>query len=135
MIDDEEKVACDEISAPRLTFGLPRVERLRSKKEIGELFDAGRASSRKPLRVIYSEAEANAIMVSVPKRLFKRAVDRNLLKRRIREAYRLNRQMLGGKYFRIAILYTSGSIEPYAKIEASLRSILVSIHDSSKVVL
>lgn len=106
---------------------LPRSERLRSKKEIGQLFELGRSSSRKPLRVVSVQSENNAILVSVPKRLFKRAVDRNLLKRRIREAYRLNRQLLGEHKFRIAILYTSGTIHSYATIEASLCAIMTEL--------
>jgi len=52
-----------------------------------------------PLRIIFKLEDPGsfpvAMAVSVPKRLFKRAVDRNLLKRRIREAYRLNK---GGLY-------------------------------------
>lgn len=106
---------------------LPRSERLRSKKEIGQLFELGRSSSRKPLRVVRVEGEANAILVSVPKRLFKRAVDRNLLKRRIREAYRLNRQLLGERKYRFAILYTSSTIATYDTIEASLCSIFAEL--------
>lgn len=116
-----------------MTFGLPRSERLRSKKEIAELFDLGRSVGRKPLRAVVRDAESSAMMVSVPKRLFKRAVDRNLLKRRVREAYRLNRELLGDSHFFIAVLYTSGTIQPYATIEASLRSIFESLNNSQSV--
>ncbi|MCK4992675.1 MAG: ribonuclease P protein component [Bacteroidales bacterium] len=79
-------------------FSLSKNERLSSRKSISSLFETGRSIYAPPLRIIYKlEAEdphALAMAVSVPKRLFKRAVDRNLLKRRIREAYRLNKSDL-----------------------------------------
>ncbi len=64
--------------------------------------------------------------VSVPKRLFKRAVDRNLLKRRIREAYRLRKpdfySDLGSKsiWIQMVIQYRGRSIADYQTIEESL---------------
>lgn len=77
-------------------------ERLCSKKMLGELFKKGSASVRTfylfPFRVLYlPQPERNvslpAIVITVPKRLFKRAVDRNLIRRRVREAYRLNKHV------------------------------------------
>ncbi|MCK4879598.1 MAG: ribonuclease P protein component [Bacteroidales bacterium] len=79
-------------------FSLSKSERLSSRKSISSLFETGRYIYATPVRIIYTlEGEGPhpvAMAVSVPKRLFKRAVDRNLLKRRIREAYRLNKQGL-----------------------------------------
>ena len=79
-------------------------ERLSSFKEIQELMKKGETFFHYPFKVVYrnvaldnanqDEQALNAIIVSVPKRYFKRAVKRNLLKRRIRESYRLNKGLL-----------------------------------------
>ena len=71
-----------------------------------------------------------AMAVSVPKRLFKKAVDRNLLKRRIREAYRLNKKVLtlpaGSRNLQISIfiLYLAVNKESFQQVENGLVSAL-----------
>jgi ribonuclease P protein component len=83
-----------------------------------------------PLRLIYNTAEQgpyHAVMaVSVPKRIFKKAVDRNLVKRRIREAYRIHKAELfkemetrGGK-LQLVIQYQGEKIADFHSIEQSL---------------
>lgn len=78
-----------------------RGERLKSRKEIGRLFGReGQSFGQYPLRLVWREMEENRssfpvqFTVSVPKKRFKKAVQRNRLRRRIREAYRLNKQWL-----------------------------------------
>ena len=73
--------------------GFGKFERLCSKNDIQELFTKGSSFYFAPLRVKYLRAEGDShrVLISVPKRLFKKAVDRNLVKRRIREAYRRNK--------------------------------------------
>ena len=69
-------------------------------------------------------------MFVVPKRNFKRSPDRNKLKRRMREAYRLNKALFyneleqGGKKMMLAFIYTAKKQEEYAVIEASLKKLL-----------
>ena len=72
---------------------LPKEERLHGKKDISALLADGKWGTQGCLRYCSkpNSLEYSRIMVSVPKRLFKRAVKRNLLKRRIREAYRQNK--------------------------------------------
>ncbi len=78
-------------------FTFKKSERLSSKKDIQELFNNGSSFYLYPFKVITLPADTSKlhqVLFSVPKRLFKRAVDRNLLKRRMREAYRLNNSEL-----------------------------------------
>ncbi len=67
------------------------------------------------------------VLVSVSKRYHKRAVVRNLLKRRIREAYRLNKYFLEGRSLSIALLYSSNDILEYKLIEDAVRKIIAKI--------
>lgn len=82
-----------------MNFTYPKNERLKSKTTIGLLFSEGKSVSKYPLRLVYRQAEANSeeetkIGVSVSKKYFKKAVDRNYFKRVLRETYRLNKHLL-----------------------------------------
>ena len=84
-------------------FTLPKKERLCNRKEIDRLFDgANRSLSAYPLRVVYTlvprehDGVVARMMVSVPKRCFKRAVKRNRVKRQVREAYRKQKHLVSG---------------------------------------
>ncbi len=82
-----------------MAYSYPKTEKLKSRKAIDILFSQGKSVSKYPLRLVYFlEENTNAkknVGVSVSKRYFKRAVDRNRIKRLLREAYRLNKtQML-----------------------------------------
>jgi len=82
-----------------MNFTYPKNERLKSKTTIGLLFSEGKSVSKYPLRLVYRQAEENSeeetkIGVSVSKKYFKKAVDRNYFKRVLRETYRLNKNLL-----------------------------------------
>ncbi|SHL71466.1 ribonuclease P protein component [Flavobacterium chilense] len=82
-----------------MNFTYPKNERLKSKTTIGLLFSEGKSVSKYPLRLVYRQAEDDAeekikIGVSVSKKYFKKAVDRNYFKRVLRETYRLNKHLL-----------------------------------------
>jgi len=107
-------------------------EKLKSKKQIDQLFSKGRSISEFPLRLVYlpckhSDNEIMKASVSVSKRNFKKAVKRNRIKRLLREAYRLNK----GSFFNnittqyaLMILYI-GSDEPsFQQVESSMKKLL-----------
>jgi len=77
----------------------PREERLKSKNTISSLFSQGKSVSKFPLRLVYvpenlSDGQKIKMGVSVSKRNFKKAIDRNYFKRVLRETYRLNKHLL-----------------------------------------
>ncbi|MEG0848212.1 ribonuclease P protein component [Flavobacterium plurextorum] len=82
-----------------MNFTYPKNERLKSKTTIGLLFSEGKSVSKYPLRLVYRPVAENSeeqtkIGVSVSKKYFKKAVDRNYFKRVLRETYRLNKHLL-----------------------------------------
>lgn len=105
---------------------LPKSERLCGLKAVGELFQTGKSASAGCLRCKYllrEDGEASRIVVSVPKRSFKRAVKRNLLKRRIRESYRRQKALLGPGVD-ILFIYTAAEVLPYEVIYADMATLL-----------
>lgn len=116
--------------------GLCKAERLYRKLVIDKMFAGGNARSFSiyPLRIVYmyvDESEASAsILISVPKKRFKRAVKRNYIKRQIREGYRLNKQELltaldeKGKRLAIAFIYQSNELVSTLEINQKTRSLL-----------
>lgn len=78
-------------------YTLPKAERLAGRSDIGRLFTRGEAFLVYPIKCTYrwtGEGGGVRMMVLVPKRNHKRAVARNVLKRRMREAYRLHKELL-----------------------------------------
>ena len=113
-------------------------EHLCGEKRINRLFTQGDAFIAYPLRVVYlieskSDSEAASILVSVPKKRFKRAVKRNRLKRLMREAYRLNKQDLTEKLnekelqIHIAFNYVSDEEMDFATLEKKMKLTLIKL--------
>ncbi len=94
-----------------------------NERRILSLLKTGQVVFRYPLKVHFQAGEGD-FGVSVPKRNFKRAVKRNLLKRRVREAWRLNCARLGDKSLGVFIYYVGKQVEEYERIEKSLVEIL-----------
>ena len=115
---------------------LPKKERLCGKTSISMLLAKGKFTSVPGMRYIFRKEtgnEADRIMVSVPKKLFKRAVKRNLLKRRIRESYRKQKHNLtieGG--LDVLFTYNAKEIMTYEQIYATVGQIIERINNSGK---
>lgn len=98
-----------------MNFTYPKSEKLKSKNTIDLLFSEGKSVSKYPLRLVYvagtfGENVPIKMGVSVSKKHFKKAVDRNYFKRVLRETYRLNKHMLldnTDKPYAFMLLYQS----------------------------
>lgn len=113
-------------------------ERLNKKKIIEKMFAGGsRSFSIFPLRVVWLPVEEldvqASILISVSKRRFKRAVKRNRIKRQIREAYRLNKQILlaplteKNRRLAIAFIYLADELMNSALVEEKIKAALTRI--------
>jgi ribonuclease P protein component len=115
-------------------FGLSRSERLKSRKQIDTLFAGGKGFAVFPLRVMYQffpdEQPGVQIGVTASKRYLKKAVDRNRIKRLLREAYRLQKEALvaqvqeGGKRGTVFFLYTDKSLPSFAVVNNAMAKCL-----------
>lgn len=110
---------------------LPKKERLCGKKGIDSLLAKGRHGSAGPIRYIYSAQngeEFSRILISVPKKLFKRAVKRNLLKRRIRESWRkLKHGLSDAAGIDILFMYSTKEVLTYQEIHSHIEAIVSKI--------
>lgn len=109
-----------------------RAERLKSRKAIEGLFSGASPSfGQYPLRLVYQKAEAARAgfpvqaAFSVPKRKFKRATDRNHIRRKVREAWRKHKHRLylkleEGEAYDFMILYTAKEPAPFDEIERAV---------------
>ncbi len=113
----------------RFTFG--KEEKLKSRKQIEQLFAEGNAVKEFPILMKFLKTDANdspiKVAFSVPKRNFKLAVHRNKIKRLLRETYRLNKHVLlnniEGKYV-IMFIYTDKSEWNYTELEEKMIGVL-----------
>ncbi len=116
-------------------YTLSKAERLSWKRYIDLLFLRGQSFVAYPLRVVYLPVEETlsvpvSFLVSVPKKKFKRAVKRNLVKRQVREAYRVRKQglydalALSGKQLLVAFIYLDKEIASFSEMEKSMTKAL-----------
>ncbi len=119
-------------------FTFTKKERLCSKKQFDKLFAEGTSFLVYPLKVVFVETESKnnfpaQVAFAVSKKLFKRAVKRNLLKRRMREAYRLNKPEFylrcGDKKLALIFIFIGKEILSYQQIESAMKKALVKISE------
>ena len=115
-----------------MRFTLGKEERLKSRKLIGRLYAEGKSIKVFPLRMVYIQTEHTSeypaqVGVSVPKRNFKRAVDRNRLKRLLRESYRKEKHIVYSelnKPYVFMISYLAKEEWKYADIELKMKKLM-----------
>ena len=122
---------------------LCKAERLHSRKLIERLFGGGqsRSMSAFPLRVVYMTPSAFTgdnqltptaqMLVSVPKRYFKRAVKRNRVKRQVREAYRRHKSILEGQPVIMAFIWLDDKLYPSSLIEERVVNLMMRIKEKT----
>lgn len=115
---------------------LHKTERLNSRLLIERLFAGGSKSLPAfPLRIVYMPVENDALptvslLISVPKKRFKRAVKRNRVKRQVREAYRLHKSLLTrkleltGQKVVLAFIWLDNELHPSAVVEDKVKKLL-----------
>jgi ribonuclease P protein component len=118
----------------RTRFLFPKSERLNSKIKIDRLFTDGKAFLVYPLRTVYFISSENPseleVLISVPKKKFKKAVHRNRIKRLIREAYRLNKNELcnvvisGNLQMQVAFVYVADKELNFHELNDKMKQIL-----------
>lgn len=122
-------------------FTFKKTERLKKRKFIEALFKKGKALSYFPFKCIFilenTERQISSLRtqfgISIPKRKVRQAVQRNLLKRRTREACRLHKvplnELLIQKNARLNIflIYQSSTIEPYTKIVKAVEELILKL--------
>lgn len=119
---------------------LRKSEKLCSQTAIDALFAAprGKGALAYPLRAVSAPRDPAArpagapvqFLISVPKKRLRHAVDRVLMRRRIREAYRLNRHLIPegeGGNLDVAFVYIASEVLPYSKIERAMAKILAQL--------
>lgn len=123
-------------------FTLSKEERICSKKLINELFTGnGRSMTAFPLRVVFmkrtiiDDQPRAAMLVSVPKRYFKHAVDRNRVKRQVREAFRRNKSIItqnltdGHEAVAMAFVWLTDEKFPSSEVENRMVRLLTRISE------
>ncbi len=110
----------------------PKHNKLCGQERIAALYKEGKRFTAWPLRVTYLPIEMDTqILVWAPKSLFKRAVKRNHLRRLMREAYRLHKDILGDQHYQIAFNYMDKEEQSFAVIEKAICKSLKKISEQS----
>ena len=121
-------------------FTFKKAERLRSKKQIDKLFSEGKTFLFYPLKVVFTETDFQEsypaqVAFTVSKKLYKKAVKRNLIKRRMREAYRLNKHLLAyaenTSKKAVFFIYIGKEILDFATIEKAMKRSLTGLAKKS----
>ena len=122
------------VNTARRRCTLPKAERLHSKKLINSLFNGGNSKSMTvfPLRLIYMpapEGPVSQMLISVPKRCFRRANKRNRVKRQVREAYRHNKLHEGTQPMVLAFIWLDSKLHDSADVSRAVVTLLTRLKE------
>lgn len=116
---------------------LYKYEKLCSRTAINNIFQGGKSAICYPLRAAFTIVEREdtpaQFLITIPKKKIRKAVNRVLLRRRVREAYRLNRHLLVptleecGCSLKVAFVYLSDEIADYARLNEKMQALLSKI--------
>lgn len=119
-----------------LSFTFRKEERLKSRKIIGQIFKKGASVNAYPIRLVWGATTLSAptypiqFALTVPKRAFPKATQRNRIRRQMREAYRLHKHLLyehlEGRdlQFGFMLIYVAKEAKTYAEIEKGVQKII-----------
>jgi ribonuclease P protein component len=114
-----------------MNYRLPKSERLHAEKLIKELFSEGSSFFLYPFKVLFyvkEESEKGTVQVlfSVSKKKIKKANQRNLVRRRIKEAYRLNKSLLtlDSKDISVGLIYVASDLMEFSDLQSKIIPIL-----------
>jgi len=125
-------------------YGLGKAERLKSRKEIEALFSSGKHHSFFPLKISYHFVPCNKealikIGVTASRKNFKRAVDRNRIKRLIKESYRLRKlplwdemKKINGLCLKIFFLYVGKELPSQTLVDEKTALIIMFLQNEIK---
>lgn len=119
-----------------MKFTLGKNQKLKSRKAITQLFIEGNSVKSFPIKMIYLPSAENSetkVAFSVPKRNFKLAVDRNRIKRLLRESYRLNQYEFfenNDESYNIMFIYMNKKMPDYREIDQKLKKLFLKFKSS-----
>ena len=109
-----------------MNFKLPKSERLHAEKLIKELFNEGSSFFLYPFKVVFLAKnelvdQPNQVVFSVSKKKIKKASGRNFIKRRLKENYRLNKQLLSTKGILLGFIFVGNPEMSFSEIEPRMK--------------
>jgi len=107
----------------------PKKDKLCGQLRIQQLYQSGKKIVVWPLRMTYAPNSTTQVLVWAPKSLFKHAVDRNRLRRQMREAWRLNGKP--NQNYLLAINYMDKQLQPYHVIEKAITKLVRKLNETS----
>ena len=112
-----------------MEYKLPKSERLHAEKSIKELFEKGSSFFLYPFKVMFwvgeeLEESPNQVLFSVSKKKIKKATARNYIKRRLKEAYRLNKALLAPSGLLLGFVFVGEAKMSFGELEPKMKQVL-----------